>query len=126
MQDNYDQNLQPTCRVRPAYDPNQVGTYVVSCEVRDSSQNPAAAFERRIIISSIDKTPLEEAITAANKRLKDPKLVNDEKKTALEALIKEAEAAKNNPNLTTVDRDALIQRLQAAPLTLDTQKPVIS
>lgn len=126
VSDNYDQNLQLNCAVVPAYEAGQVGEYIVTCNVQDSSNNPAAPFTRTIRILSVDKQLLEQAIANAQARLNEDKVVNDQHKQALEALIQEAQTAKNNPNLTAQTRDALIARLDTAPLTKDTEKPVIS
>ena len=126
--DNVDTNLTPTCTTTPVYNGSIVGSYTVTCTATDTAGNISDTFTRSVTITSIDKTPLQSAITSAQAALNNPSVINDAQKAALEGKITEAQAAMSNPNLTETQRDALIAELQTAidALVRDTEAPVFT
>ena len=115
-----------TCEVNPAYDATKTGTYTVKCKAKDTAGNDSDEFVRTITISPIDKTPLNNKISATENLLQtDKKIVNDANKTALLKKLQDAKTKAQDQNLTKKQRDDLITEITDLlnKLTRDTQAP---
>ena len=115
-----------TCEVNPAYDATKTGTYTVKCKAKDTAGNDSDEFVRTITISPIDKTPLNNKISATENLLQtDKKIVNDANKTALLKKLQDAKTKAQDQNLTKKQRDDLITEITdlVNKLTRDTQAP---
>ncbi len=115
-----------TCTVNPAYDATKTGTYTVKCKAKDTAGNDSDEFVRTITIDPIDKTPLNNKISATETLLQtDKKIVNDANKIALLNKLQDAKTKAQDQNLTKKQRDDLIAEITdlVNKLTRDTQAP---
>ena len=115
-----------TCEVNPAYDATKTGTYTVKCKAKDTAGNDSDEFVRTITIDPIDKTPLNNKISATETLLQtDKKIVNDANKIALLNKLQDAKTKAQDQNLTKKQRDDLIAEITdlVNKLTRDTQAP---
>ncbi|MGP1583039.1 MAG: S-layer homology domain-containing protein [Candidatus Altimarinota bacterium] len=117
-----------TCEVNPAYDATKTGTYTVKCKAKDTAGNDSDEFVRTITISPIDKTPLNNKISATENLLQtDKKIVNDANKIALLNKLQDAKTKAQDQNLTKKQRDDLIAEITdlVNKLTRDKTAPKI-
>ena len=115
-----------TCAENPSYDATKTGTYTVKCKAKDAAGNDSDEFVRTITINPIDKTPLNNKISATENLLQtDKKIVNDANKTALRNKLQDAKTKAQDQNLTKKQRDDLIAEITdlVNKLTRDTQAP---
>lgn len=115
-----------TCTVNPAYDATKTCTYTVKCKAKDTAGNDSDEFVRTITIDPIDKTPLNNKISATETLLQtDKKIVNDANKIALLNKLQDAKTKAQDQNLTKKQRDDLIAEITdlVNKLTRDTQAP---
>ena len=123
--DNMPGTYDPTalCKIDPVYNGAVAATYTVKCNATDANGNTATEFTRTITVHPTDKKPLQDAIAAAKAVLNDPKTVDNAKKTALQKLVDDAEAALTDENLTPDAQQKHIEALENPEKQVQHKKP---